>query len=147
AARPRSLRSPSQVGGTMTARETPATFISPSRSCAEKGVSLGGLCSIFGHGRSGVSAAHMWTWESAIIMMLGLADKPRHYSETLMLFSVMILRQLASSPAITFLNSSGVFPMTSLPCSSIALMTSGIFAILASVVPSLLTTAGGVAPG
>ena len=66
AARQTSLRSPSHDGGTSTQASTPAASISRSRSCAVIGSGLCGWCRA-GHGRSGVFAAQIWTWESTII--------------------------------------------------------------------------------
>ncbi len=74
----RSLRSPSQDGGTSTMRRTPARSIWNSSVSLRIGY---GFCASAarpaGHGRSGVSAAQMWTCEST--MSMGTSPVKRVY--------------------------------------------------------------------
>src|SRR5579862_3136168 len=69
AASARSLRSPSQDGGTITARSTPAAAISARRSSFENGSGRCARCAFpAGHGRSGVSAPQICTCASTTII-------------------------------------------------------------------------------
>src|SRR5690606_4936283 len=85
----RSLRSPSQVGGTMTARSTPAARISAARSASWNARARWGRfsASCLGQGRSGVFSPQMWTCESTMVMGMAARCVARVTNEAAILTS------------------------------------------------------------